>query len=47
MARNGISTLVQGRWKIFMTGQAKLYSEHYVIKYLGGRQYCNISLLYP
>ena len=23
-----------------MTGKAKLNSEHYVIKYMGGRQYC-------
>ena len=31
---------LQGRKKVSMTGQAKLNSEHYLIKYVGGRQYC-------
>ena len=32
-----ISMHFQGRSKLFTTGQAKLYSVHYVIKCVGGR----------
>ena len=31
---------LQGSHNVFMTGQVKLNSEHYLIKYVGGRQYC-------
>ena len=29
-----------GTSEVFMTGQAKLNSEHYLIKYVGDQQYC-------
>ena len=34
------ATVLQRHQKVFMTSQAKFYSEHYVIKYVGDRQYC-------
>ena len=34
------ATVLQRRQKVFITSRAKLYSEHYVIKYVGDQHYC-------
>ena len=34
--------ILQGCQKVFMTGQTTLNSKHYLIKYMGGWQYCSV-----